>query len=316
MKLNETLDRYQSRLGKEEHQKNSPQLNAVYVVEVESTHSERLNEILKRVAIGIATNNSHELDVFVLNTGPSSLIFTNFNVATTACVPVDCLRYISRNFYLPHSCHDPAYIASDKYLEEIFVCTVNLHERDESAEVSDCSVLLKVQCYPKDLEPFLATMIFEKYELFSAKLANTQATRELKFSKGKYTHLLQCVYIAHDGIFRFGVSSAGEAAASRLTFDAMSEAILDTKTLNYAAADNDKSNHAVDRQPAGFSPASRAYFKMKEIVDYHLPMWGWIWPRSVSVETPSSSAAEPSMHGCVAVDVGASPGGWTQVIIY
>ena len=92
-----------------------------------------------------------------------------------------------------------------------------------------------------------------------------------------------------------------------------------------------------------FSPVSRAYYKMSEIKEFYFPLWGWIWPgceildknttkedkdivthslctnSSVIINTPHTTMQHAVINKrkrmrCNAVDVGASPGGWTQCL--
>ena len=75
-----------------------------------------------------------------------------------------------------------------------------------------------------------------------------------------------------------------------------------------------------------FLPASRAYYKMSEIKEFYFPLWGWVWPGceldglvSVNKENPPHTVKLNNMRDgrrrrCNAVDVGASPGGWTQCL--
>ena len=72
-----------------------------------------------------------------------------------------------------------------------------------------------------------------------------------------------------------------------------------------------------------FLPASRAYYKMSEIKEFYFPLWGWIWPgcdygRLIKKENSLHSVMQKNIRNgrlkCNAVDVGASPGGWTQCL--
>lgn len=87
---------------------------------------------------------------------------------------------------------------------------------------------------------------------------------------------------------------------------------------------------------SSFSPASRAYYKMSEIKEFYFPLWGWVWPGDNEMDSKvgdddnndgddeTSLSISPSLStkrrksrssvGCCAVDIGSSPGGWTQCL--
>jgi hypothetical protein len=94
-----------------------------------------------------------------------------------------------------------------------------------------------------------------------------------------YTHIFQCVFDEVTSLFHWGITTLEESSSLHITSVAL--------------------NNAVQVQHSGqrIMPICRAYYKMKEIIEHYFPLWGWELPESA-----------------VAVDVGASPGGWTQYL--
>ena len=96
-----------------------------------------------------------------------------------------------------------------------------------------------------------------------------------------YTHVIQCIYSRDESIFRWGIVSRQAAESLCLTSDALSSVVARA------------SSHFLS------PPVCRAFYKMQEVLEIHFPTAGWILPTHKEL---------------VAVDVGASPGGWTQYL--
>jgi hypothetical protein len=321
MKLNEILETQAlTRKRRRPEATCFPNVNEIFAIEIESTHTERLVQLLRSVECGSSLSTS-TTNIFVVplvsinsKTPQSSLIMTTFNVAMHDRVPIDCLRYISRNFWIPRCCHDPSFIALSSDLRDLLSCD------GLDPDVVQKPVILKVQTSPKDLEPLLAEMLISSTE---EQTRNNRCNRPLRFQKSGHTHLLQCIYLKEDGVFRFGITRAEDAIAQLLTFESIAAkleasggpSVVQVPTANIVS---DHLGGRDDNQQRKFSPACRAYYKMKEIVEYHLPTWGWRWPGvpgtcADSSSTLSSLSVARNRNVCIAVDVGASPGGWTQV---
>jgi 23S rRNA U2552 (ribose-2'-O)-methylase RlmE/FtsJ len=94
-----------------------------------------------------------------------------------------------------------------------------------------------------------------------------------------YTHIFQCVYDEVTNLFHWGITTLEESLSLHITSIALNNAVQ------------------IQHNEQGIVPICRAYYKMKEIIEHYFPLWGWELP-----------------EGAVAVDVGASPGGWTQYL--
>lgn len=141
----------------------------------------------------------------------------------------------------------------------------SLVNKNNNSEVEE--YVIKVQASPKSMtEPLLQFV---------------SGFTKCPYSSNEYTHLLQCIFVPLDGTFRWGLSTREEADAQQLTN------VKIVEKLSEVAASR------------GFAPVSRAFYKMKEIIEKYSVAWGWTW-------APNQ----------IAVDVGASPGGWTQYLAH
>lgn len=94
-----------------------------------------------------------------------------------------------------------------------------------------------------------------------------------------HTHIFQCLYSTEHACFYWGVTSADDP----VTHDASWESLRQAVVSSYSEKN--------------LTPVCRAYYKMQEIVEHYFPLWSWTMP--------------PDFN---AVDIGASPGGWTQYV--
>jgi len=95
----------------------------------------------------------------------------------------------------------------------------------------------------------------------------------------KNTHILQCFYSISESLFRWGISTESFANENKLKGGYLTDEV---------------GKLSISRH---ITPVSRAYQKLMELKDYYFPKWNWIIDSS-----------------CIAVDIGASPGGWSQVL--
>jgi FtsJ-like methyltransferase len=117
---------------------------------------------------------------------------------------------------------------------------------------------------------------------------------------------------------------------------AKSSSLITSSSSNSSSSSSSSSSPSSGLSSSSFSPASRAYYKMSEIKEFYFPLWGWVWPGdnegdskvgdddnndgddetslSISPSLPTKLRKSRSSVGCCAVDIGSSPGGWTQCL--
>lgn len=140
----------------------------------------------------------------------------------------------------------------------------------------DETCVFKVSASPKTLERAIAEMLMG--------IGNGHGTTKLspkRLHPTQFTHIFNCVYSPEESLFRWGIVSKEDSVAFNMTSDAL---------LATAA-------HATSA--LAFPPVCRAYYKMQEILDFYFPKADW---------------AVPKKEELLAVDVGASPGGWSQCL--
>lgn len=98
----------------------------------------------------------------------------------------------------------------------------------------------------------------------------------------RYTHIVQVIYSPHEGIFRWGLISKEKA----IEYQLLSTTLLGT----------------IERIENSLTipPICRAYYKIQEILCHHFPLWEW---------------PLPDYSQSYSVDIGSSPGGWTQFLM-
>lgn len=217
-----------------------------FVLEVEPTHLDRLRDLIAGPTCHLTA--SRDADGKAKGV-PASLIFSSRNVALTGQLPKECIKYITRQFFVPYCAHEADWL---------------LHRVAALLGGEEDTVVLKVSASPKELEAELLVAL--------AALPCVHALHQTK-----YTHMLQAVFCAADSSFRWGLSSCQFAEENLLTNDALV-------------------SHARCQESAPVVPVCRAFYKVLEIFDLHFPRLGWQVPAGVSC------------------DVGAAPGGWTQVL--
>lgn len=96
-----------------------------------------------------------------------------------------------------------------------------------------------------------------------------------------HTHIFQCLYSLEDSCFYWGVALTDDPLTQTVSWSALHQAVV---------------NSYAEKK---IVPVCRAYFKMQEIIEHYFPLWSW--------------ELSTDFH---AVDIGASPGGWTQYIAF
>jgi hypothetical protein len=133
------------------------------------------------------------------------LIFCDQNPAKNESVQTECLKYISRIFFVPHVCSEPVI----SILNHPDFCSVMLNPLNS----------LKVQTSPKDLEVFLVHSLLD-------------VVPEHRFKCGASTHILQCIYCEYDGMYRWGVISVANAERENITASTIWKKVENTRALD------------------------------------------------------------------------------------
>jgi 23S rRNA U2552 (ribose-2'-O)-methylase RlmE/FtsJ len=256
--------------------------NLKWALEVEVTHINRLVDIIKlchRLSAPVSGDGLDNADagssdetIYVqhnhqgLTSGVSSLIFLDQNIVTHPNFPFECLKYISRVFYLPFTCHQPEWLICHQSLRNL-ICTED--------------VILKLSCSPKELEPLLGEGLYDNL------IGCSRNTHKFDLHPSKHTHMMMCLYDPVESVFRWGLMSRASVEENIMTTEQLTRVINEKRASAYSTLT--------------VEPVCRAYFKLDEILAVWLPAWGW--------KMPSGRAGE---EGIAAIDVGASPGGWTQ----
>jgi 23S rRNA U2552 (ribose-2'-O)-methylase RlmE/FtsJ len=141
-------------------------------------------------------------------------------------------------------------------------------------------VLLKIQSTPKYLEDNIVTIMGDEYCNFTG-------------SENKYTHLLQVAYCPITGNIHYGLVDRKFSESHGLT----SEALVKMKL---SGSFNKNGDEVQEEDPRKTRPC-RAYYKMSEVVESVFPSFGW-------------DLGDLSTNDTLAMDVGASPGGWSQYV--
>ncbi len=225
-----------------------------WAAEVERSHSARLLTVIESRGVVCRTlTTSRDTE--------SVLFLSNINLVTPGVLPIECLKYINRIFYVPHSARDP-------YWFRVHPETQDLIRQNAS---------IRIQALPKSLEMNVAeALIGDEDNVINVILGVSPDN----IKPSHYSHIFQCIYDDETGVFRWGIIAEQDSIEHVMT----SEALMNAVSVYY------KENRVV--------PICRAFFKMKEMMDHYFPLWGWSLPDEKK-----------------AVDIGASPGGWTQCLL-
>lgn len=234
----------------------SPRLT--WAAEVEWSHEPRLTDIARSRgvrcsvrALGSSAGSSKR---------GGTLILSDCNLTGGDILPVECYKYITRVFSIPHCTHDPYWF--------------RVHP--EVQELVRSGATVRIQAVPKAMELNVAEALIGDEDNVNDVFPGIKPEN---IKPSDYTHIFQCVFDESTNLFHWGISSMVDSIALHLTSMSLNTAVQEQHT------------------ELGIVPICRAYYKMKEMLEHYFPMWGW--------ELPPDT---------VAVDVGASPGGWTQYL--
>lgn len=252
----------------------------VYATEIENTHALRVCCALKDSS-NQGSTEEEDYNFICANDGPShSLIYSRANLADS--ISFEYMKYVSRIFYIPNCCYDPISILH----HDSFITAV---------QTSTSISIFKFQTSPKQLEESLIALLTGNSNM-NAQFSN-------------YTHIFQCVYSKHESLYRWGIIDLKTYNTNSLNFESLQQMIIDERAIKY-------NNSA--------PPICRAFHKIQEIVEHYLPTWNWSFPSNcdcegslqsiISSTNANTNTNSPRAPDVISVDVGASPGGWTQFL--
>lgn len=278
-----------------------PTHDMVWVTEVEASHAGRFTDILlskdipffiqkppplspSLAAITSSIGSSHEMKK---DCSPW-LYYTTYHLLS----PSLSYRFPSSQSHHSHSSdhHHPTIpMECCKYIHKIFYLPhsasdlKSIHSHlsfQQLIQENDGKAILKVVASPKSLERFVTELLI--YDLDEDNLPRPAIISPDNIHPSKYSHLIQVIYSPFEGIFRWGIISKELAQECQL----LSVTLMDT----------------IDRIENSLTipPICRAYYKIQEILCHHFPLWGWVLPEYSQFRS---------------VDIGSSPGGWTQFLL-
>lgn len=172
-----------------------------------------------------------------------------------------------------------------KYITRVFhvpyacydISWILFHPAFQSILSHQSHVRLRITATPKVLEIGIQNALFYSDNV-TAK--SSYQLPDTLLHPTQFTHILCVVYSYEHSLFRWGIVDRAFFESQAMSSTAITASLASTYSLQESVA-----------------PVSRAYFKMSEIVAHYLPSLGW-------------------MHSRVGagIDVGASPGGWSQVL--
>lgn len=191
----EVIRQQRQRSGDVLHALRYPHHSQCYVIEVEKSHTARLLDVITKASFNFAESpvavelsdggalprrvhveehseafamaKDAEGDDSTTKKRFPSLIFAAFNPSIHSKVPRECLKYISRIFFVPHTAID-------------VVSRILNHPAFQSV-IADSTLSIKLQTCPKDLEAFLLHALLD-------------AVPHDRFRLGETSHLLQVSY--------------------------------------------------------------------------------------------------------------------------
>ena len=234
----------------------------MWALQCDRVHVYRLSCLLEHISIDFQPANV----IYYCINEETSFLLCKYNPILS--LPCECLRFISRLFYVPYSCLDPESLITHSSLLQPLLDRNNDHNFDECHN----TVLLRVSAAPKEVEDRLLDAILP-------------LIRGYDLHPTKYSYILCCIYLSSEAVFRWGVVTAAYASEQMLTSEALDMRLTLYRSIHYTT---------------NKEPVSRAYHKLHEVLHVYLTSWGWKLCDNIS--------------NTISIDLGASPGGWTQCL--
>lgn len=262
----------------------TPSCSQSYVLEVEPTHVLRICDIIschceKNGAYALASQETKWSSL------PAYVLASQDGDSAKRTIPPYLL--FTTNNTATNDALPPEFF---KYITRHFYTPFSCYDADwlvmrilafvERENLSDG--VFKIVTSPKELQQELASVLSESSNLQMQLLA----------SASTYTHLLHVVFLREESLFRWGISSQAFAKENLLTNEYLASALEISR--------NQSGSDELTARRSEPPPVCRAYYKVKEIFEQQFPkVLGWTMP-------------DPAL--CISCDVGAAPGGWTQIL--
>jgi hypothetical protein len=281
-----------------------------FVIQCEGNHYNRFYDALERIELLKKKHHFFALCPATSENGlqqgsrhfemASALCFVEQNVIVTDDLSPECLRYVHRLMFCDRECSDPASLAK------------RVQAYVAGATTNTTRVVLKIQCSPKRLELDLMQIMHGEEETAgestSSSAGGIEVDCDFTASETKCTHLLQAVYCPLGGTLRWGLVDREFAEKNYLLGSCLKRRISDGL---HVGGDN-----------MGRPRPCRAYYKMSEIVDSFFPALGWELGLDNNKDNDGDGSGDGDdddgggggSAGALAMDVGASPGGWSQFL--
>jgi 23S rRNA U2552 (ribose-2'-O)-methylase RlmE/FtsJ len=237
----------------------------IWATEVVSSHIPRMLSILSNLHIDSTHPNMK------YETGcETSIVFTKENIVIHEKLPYECLKYISRVFYVPYTCNDLDWICYYSVRDRLNQLKFDFNNIEDN-------ITVRIVGYPKLLETLIEEFMIPTIN------NNNNSCPYLITHPTLHEFVFICVYSRSEGIYRWGIIHRNILDQQFMTAEAIHQKLMTFRKL--------KSLH--------FFPINRAYHKLSEVLEFWIQIWNWNLP---------------SRHNTIALDVGASPGGWTQCL--
>lgn len=304
-----------------------PPLDAYWAAEVDINHIMRIMDVIA-MSDSVQSNwlKDHCITSSQFSKGDHSILYSTKNLVTNRIIPQSSIKYLSRMFYIPHTARDIV----DVLIHHSSFC--DLMKLNQKQGHKHTIPVFKIMTYPKDIESILC----DGLERHAVRLQNPSASSldglvtdpssmpfNLTKSMNGFTHLICCVYSKFEGLFRWGIVSKETARSMCLMFDDLFEARNTKNSMETSAnavfavpkADEtdagimssgnpyNRAGSSVISKSVVLPPLCRAYDKIAEVVEVHFVRWGW------------ATAFLEQRAAVIGIDVGASPGGWSQFML-
>ena len=320
------------------------------ILEVGSNLVERVSSIIAYKVDSINDINKNEILIKKgIVTKDLSLIFVEVDDLETR-IPSEVFKYVYRIFKVPNACHDLDYLRTHKSLKKLLsnpnTCfkikchpksmgeyIVNSLSCNESAEDEPCSNSCKcfAKCYctfrvsdtktTHTLHIVLADDATFYWGIVVNSTINKDATEILNNNNNDGNHGMDSnnynngVFIDVEDALNLNATvttnhdnSKSNSNSDGNTSKIHENVLLTTEGMLRRMLETRKADNLTP-------PVCRAFFKLQEVMEMHLPLMGWKYNTKLNSNNSNNNNNNNNNNMmATAVDMGASPGGWTQYL--